>query len=735
MDSSSVFDSNFRPIKVRHDPDLLPENLPGRIGRCAIPFLCMYPPTERLVSIGLGGIQAVYKLQEAQGEFRSGHYGQAAFKGTHAVSITALVVLGLFRPRTAMLLGLVQQLAESLKTWGQKIARGEKSEACEQIGQLAYDLLYLTSLWCQRADLLFLSLTLQAIVEMRTSRQAFRQGRYLEGLSHLVLSLVKAHGAKLQGVAAHREWFGRDLTQEEFDRIYQEIIDNWRDLESPGPVDLDQVLARQNFRGRLENLNLNFRNFGWMRFRNLHISKTSFQNSWFKHASFEGTNVENCDFSGCQFLDARFRDSTFRASTFHEAVFSRSVFDRVEWRASDFHRAHFGHTQLRAVEFEASQLLETNFFRAHLRGVRFNACDLTDTLFFDNKAHVEIFKGQGHRITRPVVAFLWNFDGAGYFASLEMESLREEGVIVAKLDYHPNDVDPSQLDNEVRAGLVGLTALDFSEVSRPQALLERCRADGHIRVLRDIGDEIARHCQGILLPGGADIEPELYGQAPSWRTATESDFRRSMLEAALYRAARREQIPLWGICRGSQAIGVNAGGRLVQHVEDHLGVFHQLSPPTDAPDEVWDKLEEIFGNGELLSPSFHHQALTEVPQGFRALLRHRDVMKVMISDDELVLATQVHPEIFRIWDMQDVLEMEVRIDPSKLNVTELGMDIQLWLARLRDQDVRRPFDVERDAPMRGRNRKVFSYFVKLVHLKGRLLDGTHDVPSAAMAIS
>src|SRR5262245_56119089 len=72
---------------------------------------------------------------------------------------------------------------------------------------------------------------------------------------------------------------------------------------------------------------------------------------------------------------------------------------------------------------------------------------------------------------------------------------------------------------------------------------------------------------GLLLPGGADLDPALYGEAPHPTTATEAG--RDALEAEAWTAARDRRLPVLGVCRGMQAINVFSGGSLLQHVEDH----------------------------------------------------------------------------------------------------------------------------------------------------------------------
>ena len=86
---------------------------------------------------------------------------------------------------------------------------------------------------------------------------------------------------------------------------------------------------------------------------------------------------------------------------------------------------------------------------------------------------------------------------------------------------------------------------------------------------------------GLLLTGGADIDPRRYGQAV--RGAQDVDEARDELEAAAWAAAADRGVPVLGICRGLQAINVFSGGSLLQHVEGHAGPAWGSGPAATHP--------------------------------------------------------------------------------------------------------------------------------------------------------
>lgn len=99
----------------------------------------------------------------------------------------------------------------------------------------------------------------------------------------------------------------------------------------------------------------------------------------------------------------------------------------------------------------------------------------------------------------------------------------------------------------------------------------------------------------LILHGGSDISPSLYGQKPSKHTgATDELSARDLSEVLLARRAIELGIPIFGICRGAQLACALAGGTLVQHVDNHVGNHHDI----------------VNTNGELFSTTTcHHQMM------------------------------------------------------------------------------------------------------------------------------
>ena len=157
---------------------------------------------------------------------------------------------------------------------------------------------------------------------------------------------------------------------------------------------------------------------------------------------------------------------------------------------------------------------------------------------------------------------------------------------------------------------------------------------------------------GLLLPGGADLDPGLYGEEPH-RTA-QTEVVRDDLELEAWQAARRQGVPVLGVCRGFQAINVFSGGTLVQHLEGHDTSRQPAPHPLHL--DPGSRLAAILGDADpMISTevnSYHHQAVRpeDLAPGLVAvgLAPHRDgdLVEALEAADptDWLLGVQCHPE-------------------------------------------------------------------------------------------
>lgn len=153
---------------------------------------------------------------------------------------------------------------------------------------------------------------------------------------------------------------------------------------------------------------------------------------------------------------------------------------------------------------------------------------------------------------------------------------------------------------------------------------------------------------GLLIAGGADINPARYGQEPDPHVTFWQDDRDAW-EMWLLAEADHQRLPTLGICRGMQMMAVAAGGSLVQHLPDFIG--HNGHGGTEAGYSSTDVTVEESGRlaglvaGRLTVPSHHHQAVAEHP-GFRIAAQDADgVTQAIEADgDRFAVGVQWHPE-------------------------------------------------------------------------------------------
>jgi putative glutamine amidotransferase len=150
---------------------------------------------------------------------------------------------------------------------------------------------------------------------------------------------------------------------------------------------------------------------------------------------------------------------------------------------------------------------------------------------------------------------------------------------------------------------------------------------------------------GLLLPGGGDLDPALYGEEPEEQVGS-VDQELDRTEVALFRQARAAGLPVLGICRGQQVINVALGGSLFQHIEEHEVRQHGRAHLAHRVDvDPTSELAQAVGGSTIEVNSLHHQAVKSLAPGLRATAQSADgTVEGIESEDGLVVAVQCHPE-------------------------------------------------------------------------------------------
>jgi putative glutamine amidotransferase len=215
--------------------------------------------------------------------------------------------------------------------------------------------------------------------------------------------------------------------------------------------------------------------------------------------------------------------------------------------------------------------------------------------------------------------------------------------------------------------VVGVTAwctvvrdvpVDLPHQAVAENYLQALESAGLTPVLIPVGGDpggaaaVLDRIDGLVLTGGGDVAPSVYGAPPEPRTAG-VDTRRDAVESRLVRLARDRDLPLLAICRGIQVVNAALGGTLIQDLPtaDPPRPGHMVTGAWNGPAhpvrlEPGSRLRELLG-AEITVNSLHHQGVAALAPGLRAAARAPDGLIEAVEDPgtRFLAAVQWHPEM------------------------------------------------------------------------------------------
>ena len=187
------------------------------------------------------------------------------------------------------------------------------------------------------------------------------------------------------------------------------------------------------------------------------------------------------------------------------------------------------------------------------------------------------------------------------------------------------------------------------------------RAGGEVRILNygtDRPAEVVKEVDGILLPGGDDVTPSLYGDDPHPKFEA-AEPGRDAYELELAKRAGDADVPLFAICRGIQVLNVARGGTLVQDIPSQLpdAIPHEVrDTPFTIAHDVWvsegtllhELLRERIDGDACPVNSRHHQAVQKIGEGLVVSATAPDGVIEAVEDPSkrFCVGVQWHPENF-----------------------------------------------------------------------------------------
>lgn len=208
--------------------------------------------------------------------------------------------------------------------------------------------------------------------------------------------------------------------------------------------------------------------------------------------------------------------------------------------------------------------------------------------------------------------------------------------------------------------IIGITTYGRDEDNRftlSAYYIDAVRRAGGVPILLPPGEthqsRLLSLLNGLILAGGGDVDPSLYG-GTHHETIYMVDPERDSSEIGLIKKVAAQKLPALCICRGVQVLNVSLGGTLIEHLPDVVGdkVAHRLPPRNRTIHAVRvvendSRLAAILDQTEVLPISWHHQGIRRVAPGLQVVAYAPDgaIEAVEMPDHPWLIGVQWHPEL------------------------------------------------------------------------------------------
>lgn len=165
----------------------------------------------------------------------------------------------------------------------------------------------------------------------------------------------------------------------------------------------------------------------------------------------------------------------------------------------------------------------------------------------------------------------------------------------------------------------------------------------HLGVDYTLSTDYSDEYDGLLVPGGVDVNPKYYGESNTECMSIDEQLDAKQLAAIQYFIEKKK--PIFGICRGHQIINVALGGSLIQDIKSNIE--HRWKNPGDSihtTNNTSGFMKQLYGDNCVINSS-HHQAIKAPAEGFEVISTSDDGIVEALEHTTLpIMTVQFHPE-------------------------------------------------------------------------------------------
>jgi putative glutamine amidotransferase len=330
-----------------------------------------------------------------------------------------------------------------------------------------------------------------------------------------------------------------------------------------------------------------------------------------KDIDYEGCGFNQCNFSDCNFSDSRFgKNQIFNKCTLANTIMQNSVVNSVKFVECIMPGICFDSSSLMDIRFVRSDMKNGIFsFLIYATDIHFQDCDLNGVNFSSGVMpkncsiayseptvikNIHLFDKQFKLINAEIgarknaIGLIWYHQEHGYLANCARQSILAKGMQPILIDYvmPVKKRDLFQLEAEVKYAselvkqIQSSSSSTSSKKSFTMLLFEVIHGNSQqfplMMQLVNYTRLAIKDLDGLIVPGGADINPLMYGAElhPETRPMLYKeeknkiyyDYRRDIIDFSILYHQAKMKVPLYGICRGSQIIALYYGATFYQHI-------------------------------------------------------------------------------------------------------------------------------------------------------------------------